>query len=182
MRNKYLRLFIRSEDHDARIIYIKVNRLIFHTGFYLIFFLYSYFIWIVYCIYFVFCFIFFSLFDAIFAYFVMAVVLKKFAKVTQLNLLINIKYLFFEKVKSSMLMTSFNSVLYFHILSNTHMSLHFIFFVSYIDRFSMSGKEKYQAFKIQLTLRSHKYCNIGDCFLDGSKNSFKKLTFPVCLS
>ena len=116
MRNKYLRLFIRSEDHDARIIYIKVNRLIFRTGFYLIFCLYSYFILIIYCIYFVFCFIFFSLFDAIFAYFVIAVVLKKFSKVTQLNLLINIKYLFFEKVKSSMLMTR---VLFSFIFSHT---------------------------------------------------------------
>ena len=48
---------------------------------------------------------FFSLRDAIFAFFVILVVLKTFAKVTQLNLLINIEYLFFEKVKPSMLMT-----------------------------------------------------------------------------
>ena len=98
MRNKYLRLFIRSQDHDARITYKKVNRLIFHTGFYLIFFLYSYFVLIVYLylLCFLLCF-FFSLRDAIFAFFVIVVVLKKFAKVTQLNLLINIEYLFLKK-------------------------------------------------------------------------------------
>ena len=94
MRNKNLHLFIRSQDHDARITYKKVNRLIFHTGFYLIFFLYSYFVLIVYLY---FCFVFFSLCDAIFAFFVTVVVLKKFAKVTQLNLLINIEYLFLKK-------------------------------------------------------------------------------------
>ena len=94
MRNKYLRLFTRSQDHDARIIYKKVNRLIFHTGFFLIFFLYSYFVLIVYLY---FCFVFFSLCDTIFAFFVTVVVLKKFAKVTQLNLLINIEYLFLKK-------------------------------------------------------------------------------------
>ena len=90
MRNKYLRLFIRSQDHDARITYKKVNRLIFHTGFYLIFFLYSYFVLIVYLY---FCFVFFSLRDAIFAFSVTVVVLKKFPKTTQLSLLINIEYL-----------------------------------------------------------------------------------------
>ena len=96
MRNKNLHLFIRSQDHDARITYKKVNRLTFHTDFYLIFFLYSYFVLIVYL--YLLCFLlFFSLFDAIFAFFVIVIVFNKFAKVTQLNLLINIEYLFLKK-------------------------------------------------------------------------------------
>ena len=96
MRNKNLHLFIRSQDHDARITYKKVNRLTFHTAFCLIFFLYSYFVLIIYL--YLLCFLlFFSLLDAIFAFFVFVVVLKEFAKVTQLNLLINIEYLFLEK-------------------------------------------------------------------------------------
>ena len=94
------------------------------------------------------------------------------------------KISFFEKVKSSMLMA--RVLIQFYIFTycfNTHMSLYFIFFVSCIDRFFLSGKEKYHAIKIQLlTFRSRKYCNIDDCFWDGGINSLKKLTFPVCLS
>ena len=104
MRNKYLRSFIRSQDHNAHITYKKVNRLIFHTGFCLIFFLYSNFFLLFICIYFFFALFFFVAWRYIYL-FCDCSCLKKFCQSHPTESFNQYRISFFEKFKSRMLMT-----------------------------------------------------------------------------
>ena len=129
MRNKYLRLFTRSQDHDARIIYKKVNRLIFHTGFFLIFFLYSYFVLIVYLY---FCFVFIFIAWRYICLFCDCSCFKKICQSHPTESFNQYRISFFEKVKSSMLMTSVLIHFYIFTYFLTRICPHILYFSYHI--------------------------------------------------